>query len=360
MRLKRLLPFVVSLGIFLALFTAYRAWMVPLLTSELWSNVTPERRSVWLLRDEIMRVNERMRAIQLKDTVERVVPDSAGLFVVVPPGDASTGEYLRRIYMREVTRDATAAVGVVMLPFMFGGHSGFTDRWSGHTFVPGNVRGLPYCVVVIPYHAPGVEAAHIARYNMRRGTGPCGWWAKYGGPGPKIETWLIGGGSRFTQAQPSDYRPEDAGVPDGTESLFGRSNVRWWFSVPGQACLAGRVDACTSAVARADTFSSPFIMGNDYFRPRIMQGEGVLLTDLEKQFGAERFRAFWHSAQDVEPAFQAAFGVSIGQWTHDWATNRAGSFPTSPRMGVLTIVFAIMFVGLFVGIGAAVANRRRL
>lgn len=360
MRLKTLLPFAVSLGILLTLFTVYRMWLVPLLTSEIRSNVTPEQRSYWRVRKDIMAANARMRAIHIKDTVESVVPDSAGLFVVVPRGSTTAEEYLRRIYAREVAKGSTAAIGVMAVRAQFGGYVGFPERMFGKAFVPGNIRGLPYCVLVIPYFDPRPEPTEIAALKLRGGVGPCGWWAKYGGPGPKIEKWLLGGGSRFTQAEPSRHYDDHGFMPDGPASLFGRSNARRWFSVPGQACLAGRVEACTSAMTRADTSSSGYVMGDDdHYRPRLMSGEGVLLTDLEREFGAERFGAFWHSPEDVEPAFQAAFGISIGQWAHDWATKRAGPFVPA-RMDVLTIVLAIVFVGLFVGIGSAVANRRRL
>lgn len=360
MKMRAIFPFAVSLGILLVLMTAYRTWMVPLLTSELWSNVTPEKRSYWRIRDEITAANERLRAIRVKDTVASVVPDTSGLFVVVPRTEPASAEYLRRIYMRDLPQDAKAAVGVMMVPFEFGGHPSFPDRMTGNSFVPGDTGGLPYCVVVISFFDRSLGSADIGSFRQHRGTGPCGWWARYGGPGPKIEQWLLAGGSRFTHVQRRYFGPYDELMKDGPASLFGRSNVRSGLSIPGQACLAGRIEACTAAVTDADTSSTLRVMGGDYFRPRLMSGEGVFLTDLERQFGAVRFAAFWQSQQDVEPAFEAAFGMSLGKWTHAWAKERAGPFSASPRMGLLTIVLAIVFVGLFVGIGVAVANRRAL
>jgi hypothetical protein len=48
--------------------------------------------------------------------------------------------------------------------------------------------------------------------------------------------------------------------------------------------------------------------------------EQLMFTDLEREFGEERFRQFWTSDQDVVAAFQSAFRVSPGVWVQAWAS----------------------------------------
>ncbi len=48
------------------------------------------------------------------------------------------------------------------------------------------------------------------------------------------------------------------------------------------------------------------------------------MSDLEAEFGRDRFARFWTSDQSVEDAFAAAFDEPIGAWTMRWAQDRMG------------------------------------
>lgn len=358
MMIRRWIPYVMSIAIYAGLFAAYRLWLVPLLTDRPWTGAA-ESREFWRIRGEVMTQNERLRDIAVRDSVARLIPDSAQFFIVVPPGDTMAREYLQRVAMREGVTNPATAVGIVMLPAEYGGHPTLPERMYGLKSVSGEVRGMPYCVMVMPFHR-NAETNRVAPFTYSRYgalTGPCHWWARYGAPGTGIANWLTPGGVRFAHNTRASH---DWDPGDRETARFGRMQHRTGLTLDGKACVAGQLERCANAVLRMDTaWSVGAFIGNRYFGSGIMDGEGSMLADLEGEFGAERFQEFWRSPNDVERAFQAAFGVPLGEWVRGWVRARAGP-GSAVRLGGPTLLLALLFIGICVGIGSAAAQRRRL
>jgi hypothetical protein len=85
-----------------------------------------------------------------------------------------------------------------------------------------------------------------------------------------------------------------------------------------------------------------------------------LLSDLQREFGDERFMTFWRSAVPVDSAFAAAFGTTMDDWMHAWIVRTHGAARYAPSVGAANVAaslaVSVVLVGLIAGLGA----RRRV
>jgi len=96
-------------------------------------------------------------------------------------------------------------------------------------------------------------------------------------------------------------------------------------------------------------FRSPFGSADDY-----------LLSDVAAEFGAERFAAFWTSDEDVPEAFEAAFGIPLGEWVVSWSDAhfaRTAAGPAISSTAASGTIMLMMLCTLFAGVWA---RRRRV
>jgi len=94
--------------------------------------------------------------------------------------------------------------------------------------------------------------------------------------------------------------------------------------------------------------------------PRFSRATSSLLADLLRLKGRDRFREFWTSDLDVEPAFAEAMGEPLGDWTAKWATRHLDNQEKSPRIQLASAAWAILIGGLAVVAGALSFTRREV
>ncbi len=82
------------------------------------------------------------------------------------------------------------------------------------------------------------------------------------------------------------------------------------------------------------------------------------MSDLEGDFGRDRFTRFWTSDQSVEDALNAAFGEPIESWTMRWAQDRLGYQKAGPSTDLLSVLLTLATLVACVGVATATATRR--
>jgi hypothetical protein len=76
--------------------------------------------------------------------------------------------------------------------------------------------------------------------------------------------------------------------------------------------------------------------------------------------GRERFAEFWQSSLPVDSAFHRAFGVSIEQWTMQWARDQVGDWEVGPGPTVGVTLSALMVAGVLVTASALLVAWRQV
>lgn len=312
------------------------------------------------VRDESVRSAERIRFQRLENEVRlttgilfrqfwadslsaRVVAEAVdGVAVLVPPGgDGVEGQRLR--FQERLRRQARArSTGDMVFGYVIQPHDhrkedgAYSARSRTETYV-GTRDGVDYCLQV---RVDDAERIHDVLSRRLVGTdtwsapyehdlGPCGLYLTYGFPGGGIERWLEGGALEFAFEPPLDFGLTDLGDYEGIRrGVFG-----YGFLARGDVaqvldrCLAGVESAC-GRFLRDPTASSLVTpqqveivrrspatgIGSAFSRRSWVQGLRHVLADLEADFGADAFQAFWTSPESFDAAFEGAFGITPGAW----------------------------------------------
>jgi hypothetical protein len=352
--------------------------------------MTPEEARARDLRREVRLAHDVLQRHRWADSLTALALDEAVDDVVVAGAprslQAGTLDSLRVRIREELARAGIGApravVGFFVQPRDFAGLPGLPrdSRTTSETYM-GHVDGRAYCYRVLVTPAT-VSPNHggIRRYHWTEDEsfsnvlGGCRVVARHGLPGPAVHRWLERGGLDF--AHEPVYGPLRRRLPPAatTPSPFGRTVPFWARTLDMDRCLAGIAAACEAAVLdplvrrgelEADVlhviqrspvtsleravFGSPFGSWDDY-----------MLGDLEVEFGSDRFAAFWRSGLEVPQAFQAAFGVPLGEWIVSWSgahLPRTPAGPVLPSGANSAIALFLMVCALLAG---AITRRRRV
>lgn len=323
--------------------------------------------------------NNRSPLAPQMDSVRRAVEESERLYREavwadtligsLGPGQLSTGFFdavgardsaaiMARLdrELAEVPTSPLARLGVFTLPGSWGQYD-TTDRVprTYHIFAGVDANG-PYCVAAgssrsqtdtwqsILLDVDSLEDIHGRRSAYSTILGPCRWWLRYGAPGNSIGSWLERGAYHFFDA-PAEWLDE-SGRSRSRRGVFGSrpwENVSVW----NDACLAGRQDACTilvNAVVRDSTRPGAYERRHSY--GPLGWADGALFAHVEREFGGDRFASFWTSQQPPEQAFEAAFGVPMGEWVTGWARRHYGVEPRGPKLNVSGVLLSLMLVAM--------------
>lgn len=237
----------------------------------------------------------------------------------------------------------------------------------------GESDGTPYCVQVAVTRRESGETAldeDLAGEGWSRRTGsllgPCAFFAAYGPAGPHIQEWLERGGIAFAWVWSGD-RTRLEGTRRRT--VLGVTTIG--LSTDVERCLTGVATLCEEvfldprpgnrrgtggrsvAVTSAASFSQgvgngPFPAQNPY-----------LLSDLEREFGRDAFGRFWTSELDVSAAFEAAFGVDLGEWLVGWLDEGPGIEPATPAPTLSATLGSLLLISLMTGLATFRQRRRR-
>lgn len=251
---------------------------------------------------------------------------------------------------------------------------------GGHSYLSGTLDdGTPYCALV----ATRRPERDFSRLIFYAGTGSyfrqsplryCHFWAKYGTPGGEIDAWYAAGG--WAHGERRAYRPDiyaPTGLPSWADRRFDVEEYEWASGCesPDESCAGRFTDtlgmqlAWRSAVRRpseAHTFYQDLRRVTDLAYaanlavPRPAQ---TLLFDLERRFGEEAFLRFWTSELDVEPAFEAAFGIPLEEWMHQWTVSTFGELDGGPAVPLKDLGLSLLTLAALMGMGVFTHRHRQ-
>jgi hypothetical protein len=204
----------------------------------------------------------------------------------------------------------------------------------------------------------------------------CGYYARYGVPGPEVEAWLREGGAVHGSGADLLRRSLYTRAMGPLRRAFGRFNVLNRLPAVGMACLAGEEAECRHAFLGPREARTTYSFNNrslsevwdvspvDFLTPR-WWGRGYfggfdqfVFQSLEAEFGPRAFQDFWNSDLPVEDAFQAAFGVPVGVWVMGWAQDIWGVDERGPGVPVRASLASLFTLGILAALGIYVGRRR--
>lgn len=253
------------------------------------------------------------------------------------------------------------------------------SRGRTETYV-GTRDGVEYCLQVRVRRRGAVQAV-LGEIEGISGVppktdrmGPCRFYLQYGMGGPRIQEWLESGAVGFGLETGEKPEPSE----EWARSL--RKVRAFGFNALGSGdrpievdqCRAGLAEACGALVLRPSLANPIAVRELEIVRrsPALSVGwstlemgvtaddASYLLSDLEAEFGPDAFRRFWTSGEDVGPAFEDAFGMTVNEWAVGWMRSVNGVLPATPTLARTTTSGSMIFVGLLVGL-AYLRNRKR-
>lgn len=322
------------------------------------------------------RARRELTHVVLRDSLPRWLPAAAPTVSLVLRGEAPAPITARMRRLADSLARALAPLGPVpgsMALVLVGDSSGTAGLLQGtHLLLP-PAGEAGRCVLVVPARAlRRVEGVR----QMEESLAPCVFYAAFGPPGPQVERWLFHRGFDLVNAA-SWWDP--AVTRDSTAL-----DVRWWspvllammFERPWQplgslgltACRAGRAEACGPALlGRSATRSSPvrfdraqIMYSLDWWGLDLDREMHGLASDLVREFGPARFRAFWTSPAPPADAFATAFGVPFNAWAARWVPATLGRTAVGPSLRMGGVLSWLSVVGLALGGALLLARQRRV
>lgn len=336
------------------------------------------------LRWDALRSDERVstevlyRMLWADSLSERVVAEADdGVAVLAPPAGEGTREQLRRFEaaVRRQVEERASPSDAMVFGFVFQPHDQSQDgaRFSGRdrteTYV-GARNGVAYCLQVRVAHATYIQDMIARRVVDDDSTppftdhlGPCRFYLAYGLAGDGVQDWLDGGGVELGMEDGSGP-PVWEGARVGRRGPLGfTSFLGYGQSTEITRCLAGIAESCGAFLENRDDAyfltdqqleiarRSPVTGVGARYRLREWFGDqAYLLADLESEFGADAFRAFWTSDAPMPRAFEVAFGVDTGTWMVSWVDRAVGVDRPGPGLPRKASTGAMLTVGLLLGI----------
>lgn len=255
--------------------------------------------------------------------------------------------------------------------------------------IAGRSDGGAYCAQVTPLSTSALE-----RYSdgdefrlspVDQGdftlVGSCWFVIRHGLPGGHVADWMTRAAPSLASSADSERSgrivkwSEQLGMfrrqVDGAPLIGPRIDPRRFLTPTAQACLGGSTDACARLVTDAETDDLPPVYPGGDVRMVTANGwpdlpslpevvDPAFLSRLESHFGPDGFRAFWTSELELEPAFEAAFGISLGRYVMNRAHETYGEVSPGPGVDVAGWWGLLFAIAIGVGSGALVSGRRRL
>jgi hypothetical protein len=232
---------------------------------------------------------------------------------------------------------------------------------------------MPYCFTVHTHPAAVDDFSGVALADL---PDPCRLLDRFGAPGARIGEWLERGAWGFGSSRvplPDQMRLRDRSYAE--MPLFGTRRHPLSDANPvAGGCLAGDVSDCSRAVTnpvelrglgaemRSAVGSSALSYADVPWADESPFGylDDSLFAELEHQFGEEAFGRFWSSDQDVPLAFEAAFGVGLGEWVLSWVSGQTGIARAGPGTPLEDLLSGILAVSALAALTSLVAMRRRV
>jgi hypothetical protein len=359
--------------------------------------VLPEVRRAEALDGEIDRTHQAIMHLRWSDSLSALTLRTAvdGVAVGFPenteegqdPGPGRSRVELpesRREELRQRVRQEVAALspradvafGYYLQPLEHGAVEGAVIRnWGLSTYV-GVRDGEAYCMQVLADQRLGNTALSrsVMPFNDGRtnATSACRPYLKYGMPGRHVGDWMADGASDFALAPVAPSDPDITAYRPVRRTFFGLN----FFGFRGQSvemdrCMAGIPDGCLKTVTSQRTLGGRNGLEGYATHATLLTGvrswlspfgnrDDYLLADLEAEFGPERFQRFWNSEREVPEAFEAAFGMEIGEWMVTWVDSNMEITPPGPGLSKSAALGGLLAVSLMAALAGAWARRRRV
>jgi hypothetical protein len=343
----------------------------------------PEQIRYESVEGEIRRAHGALRALRWSDSLSALAVRAAvdGVAFSPPRGEGLEAaevrpweERLRAALAGIEPRDPDMVVGVFWQPPDHAAVPGVPSgiRMREVTFV-GERDGTPYCIRAVPYTERGARV--MLRYSGD--VGPCRLYAAYGTPGERIQEWLDASALRFARVAVPSFAADFALTalpPRDATRLFGASRPQFADqNLAVQACLAGRAEACARAVTDPELIAPRFgdeawlvanspasSFGGDSPDAPFGWLDDGLLYEIEARFGSDAFARFWTSAEPVAEAFEAAFGLPLGEWVLRWIEGHVGLYRAGPSLPWSSLGLSLLALAALAGVATGAAVRRRV
>ncbi len=272
----------------------------------------------------------------------------------------------------KLTPDADVAVGMVAVP-----GAGLSEVTRPRQAVGRAEDGTAWCIRIVSVPS-NPEEAGVAwpvptptdELYAANPFGVCAWVARHGLPGTEVTRWLEDSGRGLL-----GYLGGPAIHP-----LFRRSIVqespRFLHdrpSVEARACAAGELDYCESLLfpprdilsgrraAQRHGGLAELYLDEATFRSQRWLGQVVrgVFPELHADFGADAFGEFWRSDAPVPEAFEAAFGVTPGEWLQGELLGPERVARSGPAPRGIEWIAVMAWALLFLGIATRTVKRRR-
>lgn len=322
---------------------------------------------------QLNRANAKLAEARQRDSIISLLglPDEASLQVHIAADlPESVGQYLMTQLRREWA--AMARVSTPVLPAAFVAIRGSPDLpyylSDSYAMILPSERS-PRCVAlmrvgqrVLDRIADGVavEVAMQARSRWWRrpvGLSVCGWYNRFGTPGPSVARWIAEAGFHAGTV-PGDNPPRGEAETVTVDSLRVRG-----IGIAGMACSAGKEAACRQALMGETSRRRFWVrpgMPDDMAPVQIVSngfGPAQLhfLADMVADIGPEAFQELWTSNLSIEDAFRQASGAELADWTSSWAGRNIGPVNAGPmpKLTTMGMVSLLVFVGLTMGVVGA-------
>lgn len=397
------------LGLALAGMALISVWALPLRPRDEWiynrygysRDLTPEEEAFRRVRAQVRELGGAYQRLAWGDSLEALAvaaSEGGSGFLARVPSLAGAGPQVQLEEGIEAQLRAsgitlpTMPVGSVVMGYEVGLHPGIREgiAWSSdwELFVSRDPQ-KPHCFLVDPELSRDPRINRALDRMLWTGPdstlapnplGPCLLHAKYGSPGEGMFRWLRAGGYALAEGSMGTWnwsRRRYLPAYDISRVVF----LGWFgsgLSQDGLACAGGKEESCLRALpgmakGGTPTVVLPWPLGEIGFSepedfPLAYSGRGSLsrfgragarlLYDLEEEFGPERFARFWKSDQDVETAFEAAFGKPIEDWLMGWLQARWGVPEVGAGVPLQASLLSFLTVGLFAGLALYMGRRK--
>lgn len=338
------------------------------------------------LNEEVRVTAETLRRVLWSDSLAPLALAEAddGMVFLYPEGSLPNENQVRRWEDRirselDRYRATDMVFGYVLQPDLQNQEPGMSPARRDRTelFV-GSIGGQEYCLQV-RVHDLGRTAWTLARRLAGQdgarpasgALGACRPYLHHGMPGASVHAWLEDGGAALATEHGES---EGTAPPWGRRMVFGFSGFGYSFdALEANQCLAGYSDACVDLL-RYPARSNPAIardlkvaqaspatsIGTGFGYRSLLRDEEYLLYDLEQEFGEEAFGRFWTSEADLEAAFEAAFGVPMGEWIVSWVDRSVGIDAPGPGLPRSASTGTTLAIALLAGVAFMRTRKRQV
>ena len=333
-----------------------------------------------------------LRVLEVRDSVAAVISGSAAadtgrVFVdrSLPAGHVTA---LTRAFHRATAQSPTPPrwrVDVALVrdstTSVRGAARARTEYLATDYVLPGD--SSKSCVVIVRLRMRGTENAQMLRWFTSAESveamassmlGPCGFFQRFGPPGPAVAEWLADGGWIHSFVSASDESNDQYWAAAPGTMLDGWP-LRVHTTPEGYRCIVGDEKQCRRLVVsesddnRSDVRTiDGIVTGSSLSASRASWRLGHdlgphgprLLDEMAQTLGPERFGAFWTSSLPPADAFAAAAGEDIGAWTAAWARRSYGEHGRGPGLNTGGTLLGMALAGAALTVAMGLRRRRQV